>query len=128
MSMLGEVFGGLNAMSLSQLLSAFIACIGYGLAQGGMLSPKGRATALSAMVLGIAGFAFQGSDWVRALMLSAFAIAGFGIFTGIVWLTCRTLGIDGTAVDSVTARPTPDAAPAKTSAQPHLGSPPVASA
>ena len=86
MSVLAEMFSGLNAMSLSQLLAAFVACIGYVLMQGGMLSSRGRLIAFVAMVLGIAGFALQGADWVRAVILAAFAIAGFGSFNGAVWL------------------------------------------
>ena len=70
MSVLAEMFYGLNAMSLSQLLAAFVASIGYVLMQGGMLASRGRLIAFIAMVLGIAGFALQGADWVRAVILA----------------------------------------------------------
>ena len=99
MSVLAEMFDGLNAMSLSQLLAAFVASIGYVLMQGGMLASRGRLIAFIAMVLGIAGFALQGADWVRAVILAAFAIAGFGSFTGVVWLMSRVLGLDRTPVE-----------------------------
>jgi hypothetical protein len=89
-----DMFSGMDAMSLAQLLSAFVACIGYALAQGGMLGSRGRLIALVAMVLGVGAFALQGTDWVRTVVLTAFAIVGFGSFVATVWLTSRMLGID----------------------------------
>jgi hypothetical protein len=123
MSVMAEVFQGLNAMSFLQLLSAFIACIGYGLVQGGMLGSRGRGIASTALVLGIVGFSVQGSDWVHSVMLGAFAIAGFGVFTATVWLTCRVIGIDRVASESPAMRTAADTPPAKSGARPGLSSP-----
>jgi len=54
MSVLGHVFDTLAAMSLLQLLLAFMGCMGYALAQGGLLASGGRqlagATAVGAAV------------------------------------------------------------------------------
>jgi hypothetical protein len=123
MSVMAEVFQGLNSVSLLQLLSAFVACIGYGLVQGGMLGSRGRAIALAALVFGIAGFSLQGYDWVHSVMLGAFAIAGFGVFTATVWLTCRVIGIDRVAIESPTVRIATDTPPPKTGTRPDLSSP-----
>ena len=42
MSVLDDVFASLRAISLVQLLLAFVACTGYALAQGGLVSAKAR--------------------------------------------------------------------------------------
>jgi hypothetical protein len=127
MSAPSEMFDGVNAMSLAQLLSAFVACIGYALAQGAMLNSRGRLVSLFAMLLGIAAFALQGTDWVRTVILTAFAIVGFGSFVAVVWLMSRVLGVDSATAevfDAPAARTPNDTAPAIAGAgRPRISSP-----
>jgi hypothetical protein len=89
MSGLDEVFESLKQMSQLQLLLAFITFIAYGLAQGGLLGPRGRGRAWVVAVAGAAGFVLLGADWPKAAMLVAIAVAGLGSFTAMVWLICR---------------------------------------
>lgn len=96
MSVIGDVFESLRAMSLLQLLLAFVACIGYSLAQGALVSsPRVRGFAGAAAFVGAVGYAILGTEWMHAAMLVAFAFAGMGLFVSIVWITSRLLGFAG---------------------------------
>jgi hypothetical protein len=96
MSVIGDVFDSLRAMSLLQLLLAFVACIGYSLAQGALVSsPRVRGFAGAAAFVGAVGYAILGTEWMHAAMLVAFAFAGMGLFVSIVWITSRLLGFAG---------------------------------
>jgi hypothetical protein len=92
MSVLDDVFASLRAMSLVQLLLAFVACTGYALAQGGLVSVKGRRAAWAFTVLAAIGFAFESAEWMYAAMLVSFAVAGLGVFVACAWLLSRALG------------------------------------
>lgn len=92
MTELGDVFGSLKAMSLLQLLLSFLACIGYALAQGRLIGPRGRHYAWALAVFGAVGFAIESPEWVHAAMLIAFAVAGLGVFAAVLWITSRILG------------------------------------
>ena len=93
MSVLGEVFFGLEVMSLTQLLFAFIACTAYQLAQGWLVNVRGRRIAWVTAAAAAAGFTLQASEWMHAAMLIAFGVAGMGVFTLAVWVTCRLIGL-----------------------------------
>lgn len=93
MSVLDEVFASLEAMNPLQLLLAFIGCIAYAFAQGGLLPLRGRRVAWFAAAAAATGFAFSSADWTRATMLVSFALVGMGLFVATVWLTCRALGL-----------------------------------
>jgi len=96
MSVIGDVFDSLRAMSLLQLLLAFVACIGYSLAQGALVSsPRVRGFAGAAAFVGAVGYAILGTEWMHAAMLVAVAFAGMGLFVSIVWVTSRMLGFVG---------------------------------
>ena len=96
MSVIGDVFESLRAMSLLQLLLAFVACIGYSLAQGALVSsPRVRGFAGAAAFVGAVGYAILGTEWMHAAMLVAFAFAGMGLFVSIVWVTSHMLGLAG---------------------------------
>ncbi len=96
MSVIGDVFDSLRAMSLLQLLLAFVACIGYSLAQGALVSsPRVRGFAGVAAFVGAIGYAILGTEWMHAAMLVAFAFAGMGLFVSVVWVTSRMLGFAG---------------------------------
>jgi hypothetical protein len=125
MSMLGDVFGSLKSMSQLQLLLAFIACIGYALAQGRLLLARGRRIAWFIAVVAAAGFAFESSDWTYATVLLGFAIAGIGSFVAVVWLTSRALGVGRmpAAPPLESTEPAPSAAPALVEAKPRSARP-----
>lgn len=96
MSVIGDVFDSLRSMSLLQLLLAFVACIGYSLAQGALVSsPRVRGFAGAVAFVGAVGYAILGTEWMHAAMLVAFAFAGMGLFVSIVWVTSRLLGFAG---------------------------------
>lgn len=108
MSVLGEVFGSLRSMTQWQLLLAFLACIGYALGQGSLVTPKVRRIAWLVTVLSVLGYALESQQWTNAAMLVAFAIAGLGVFVASAWLISRLLGFASTrvvldAADSETA-------------------------
>ena len=92
MSVLGDVFDSLKAMSLLQLLLAFFACTGYAVAQGRLFGPKGRRRAWALAAVGAAGFAFESAEWTYATMLLGFAVAGLGMFVATVWFASWALG------------------------------------
>ena len=96
MSVIGDVFDSLRLMSLLQLLLAFVACIGYSLAQGALVSSQRvRGFAGAAAFIGAIGYAILGTEWMHAVMLVAFAFAGMGLFVSVVWVTSRLLGFAG---------------------------------
>lgn len=96
MSVIGDVFDSLRSMSLLQLLLAFVACIGYSIAQSALVSsPRVRGFAGMAAFAGAVGYAILGTEWMHAAMLIAFAFAGMGLFVSIVWATSRLLGFAG---------------------------------
>lgn len=92
MSVLDDVFASLRAMSLVQLLLAFVACTGYALAQGGLVSAKARRIAWGFTALAAIGFAFESAQWMYAAMLVSFGVAGLGVFVACTWLLSRALG------------------------------------
>ena len=118
MSVLAEVFASLGTMSLLQLLAAFVACVAYGLAQGGLLDRTGRRWAWGLAAAAAATFIVLHREWPYAVMLVAAALAGLGIFTAMVWLASRLVGIDRAtlpvleeALPDGTTDPVPAAAP-----------------
>lgn len=97
MSVLGHVLDSLKAMSLLQLLLAFLACIGYAVAQGGLLGARGRQSAGLTALAAAVSFTLLATDWMAATMLVAFAVAGMGVFVGLAWVLSRWLGGGGKA-------------------------------
>lgn len=94
MSVLGEVFGSVQNMGFVQLLLAFVACFGYALAQGGLLSGKGRRMAWTIAFIGAAGFAVVSPDWPNAVMLIALAVVAVGSLAALAWVVSRVVGVD----------------------------------
>lgn len=95
MSVLGHVFDSLKAMSLLQLLLAFLACIGYAGAQGGLLGSRGRQWAGLTALVAAAAFTVLAADWMAATMLVAFAVAGLGVFVALAWVLSRWVTLAG---------------------------------
>lgn len=108
MSVLDDVFESLKLMSQLQLLLAFVACIGYLLAQGGLLEGRGRRGAWATAFAAAAGFILLGTDWMQAAMVVALAVVGLGTFTAAVWLMCRLIGMQrGSTASAATPAPVP---------------------
>ena len=123
MTVLGDVFDSLKAMSLLQLLLAFFACTGYAIAQGRLFGARGRRRAWVLAAVGAAGFAFESAEWTYATMLLGFAVAGLGLFVAAVWFASWALGFArtrmpppvDTLVDESFAVPPPTGARARAS-------------
>ncbi len=114
MTMFNDVSGGLRALSLTQLLFAFVACAAYVLAQGGLLERRGRRIAWLLAASGVGGFLTQSDEWTGAIMLVAMAVAAVGIFAAIVWAMSRLIGVNAAASGSV---PPTTAAPSTATAR-----------
>ena len=82
----------LQGMGFRQLLPAFTACIAYAVAQGRIAGPAARRWAWGVVVLSAAVFSAMCKRWEHGAVLSAFALAGMGLFTGLVWLISRLIG------------------------------------
>lgn len=127
MTMLQSVFGSLQSMTSAQLLFGFVTCMCYAGLQGSLLIGRIRWTAASIGLSTAFGFVVAGPNWVYSVMLLAFAVAGLGLFAGVVWLLGSVLGFDGESpprvLDSALAEPGMDAAPASSGV---VGSRPLA--
>jgi hypothetical protein len=93
MSVPAYVVETLHAMTLLQLLLAFLTFIGYALGQGALLGPRARPWVWAMSALGALGFAWLSPDWTHAAVLFGVAVAGMGLFTASVWLLSRGLSV-----------------------------------
>ncbi len=109
MSVLGHVFDSLAGMSLLQLLLAFMACMGYATAQGGLLAPRGRQLAGATALAAAGAFTLLSTDWTAAIMLVAFAVAGLGLFVSAAWVLSRSVLAAGSPAASDAAFATGEA-------------------
>ena len=92
MSVWGDVFDGLNSMSLPQLLLAFIAGMTYMLAQGKLAPRRARRVAAGAAFGSAVLFVALGEGWERNTMLVVLAVGGIGGFICLAWLSAHLLG------------------------------------
>lgn len=92
MTVLGDVFEGLNRMGLLQLLLAFVACIGYTLAQGSLVALRGRGIAIVTALGAALAFVVLSDAWAQSTVLIAIAVAGVGAFAAVAWVSGRLLG------------------------------------
>lgn len=102
MTVIGDVFDSLEKMSQEQLLLAFVAGIGYTLAQGGLLAARTRTLAALVATVSALAFVLLGPAWAQSAMLVAFSVAGLGAFVAIAWVCGRLLGF-GAAMPSAAA-------------------------
>src|SRR5882724_1287915 len=79
----------LETLGVIQLLLAFVFVTAYTLALGGMLNERGRWRGALAALLAAIGFTCATSPWVHGVMLTAFAIAGIGLFMALTWLLTK---------------------------------------
>ena len=94
MSVLAGLFDDLNHMSLVQLLLAFTACISAAFALGNLLTPRARGVAATMALANTGAFIACSSSWPNAVMLTAIAVAGLGLFTAAVLLLTRLIGLE----------------------------------
>lgn len=93
MAMLHDVFDSLRAMTLLHLLLAFVAFIGYMLAEGRLVPPRVRLYAGLVAAASAACFVIESPQWTSGAILVALAIGAVGLFTAIVWGLSAALGL-----------------------------------
>lgn len=96
-----DVFDRLNSMSLLQLLMAFLACIGYTLAQGSLIASRSRGIATVTALVAASAFILLSDTWAHSTVLVAMAVAGIGAFVATAWLLGWIFG-SARAPDSLT--------------------------
>lgn len=111
MTMLHGVAESLRAMTLLHLLLAFLACIGYMLAEGQLAPIRVRLYGGAVAVVSAIWFVIDSPQWTAGAMLVAFAIGIVGLFTATVWVLSAALGLRH-AANLVPAQPVPEAASA----------------
>jgi hypothetical protein len=97
MTMLHDVAESLRAMTLVHLLLAFLACIGYMLAEGQLAPARVRLYSGVVAAASAIWFVIDSSQWTAGAMLVAFAIGIVGVFTALVWVLSAALGLRHTA-------------------------------
>ena len=89
---MNELGDSLERMSFMQLLLLFAFVTSYVLALGGLLgTPARRRAALLALLLA-AAFSALTDPWVHGALLTAFVVAGLGLFVLLSWLLAWMLG------------------------------------
>ena len=83
MTMLHDVAESLRAMTLVHLLLAFLACIGYMLAEGQLAPVRVRLYGGVVAAASAIWFVIDSAQWTAGAMLVAFAIGIVGVFTAL---------------------------------------------
>ena len=109
MTMLHGVAESLQAMTLLHLLLAFLAGIGYMIAEGQLAPVRVRLYAGAVVVVSAGWFVIDSPQWTAGAMLVAFAIGIVGLFTALVWVLSAALGLRHTA-SLAPMQPVPEAA------------------
>jgi hypothetical protein len=98
-------------LGVVQLLLAFVFVTAYTLALGGMLSERGRWRGAFIALATAIGFTCVTNPWVHGVMLTAFAIAGIGLFMALSWLLTklfsRYVGSDEAIQEALSSRVLP---------------------
>ena len=115
---INDVAESLHAMTLLHLLLAFLACIGYMLAEGQLAPARVRLYGGLVATASAIWFVIDSPQWTAGAMLVALAVGMVGLFTALVWLLSAALGLRH-AASVVAAQPVPEAsaAPADRRAQ-----------
>ena len=113
MTMLHDVAESLRAMTLLHLLLAFLACIGYMLAEGQLAPVRVRLYGGVVAAASAIWFVIDSPQWTAGAMLVAFAVGIVGLFTALVWVLSAVLGLRH-AGNVVAAQPAPEAVGAPT--------------
>ena len=93
MTMIHDVAESLRAMTSLHLLLAFLACIGYMLAEGQLAPARMRLYSGLIAAASAIWFVIDSSQWTTGTMLVAFAIGLVGVFTALVWALSAALGL-----------------------------------
>ncbi|HKW85165.1 MAG TPA: hypothetical protein VJN68_15565 [Burkholderiaceae bacterium] len=80
-------------MTLLHLLLAFLACIGYMLAEGQLAPARMRLYGGAVAVVSAGWFVVDSPQWTAGAMLVAFAIGIVGLFSASVWVLSAALGL-----------------------------------
>ena len=107
MTMLHDVAESLRAMTSLHLLLAFLACIGYMLAEGQLAPARMRLYSGLIAAASAIWFVIDSSQWTTGTMLVAFAIGIVGLFTALVWALSAALGLRHTP-KFVAVQPVPE--------------------
>ena len=105
MSELNQFVQSLASMTQPQLLTAFVACGAYTLAQSALLGQLARRLTWLVAIGAAALFVLQSAEWSRATILCVFAVAGLGSFAAVAWLTSRWLGVQSGSTTFAAAPP-----------------------
>jgi hypothetical protein len=109
MTMLHDVAESLRAMTLLHLLLAFLACIGYMLAEGQLAPVRVRLYGGLVAAASAIWFVIDSPQWTAGAMLVALAVGIVGLFTALVWTLSALLGLRHTA-NAAAMQPAIDAA------------------
>ena len=109
MTMLHDVAESLRAMTSLHLLLAFLACIGYMLAEGQLAPMRVRLYAGAVAAASAVWFVIDSPEWTAGTMLVALAIGIVGLFTALVWALSAALGLRH-AANIASAQPAAEAA------------------
>ena len=109
MTMLHDVAESLRAMTSLHLLLAFLACIGYMLAEGQLAPMRVRLYGGVVAAASAGWFVIDSPQWTAGAMLVALAIGIVGLFTALVWVLSAALGLRH-AASVVAAQPAAEAA------------------
>lgn len=107
--MLHDVGEGLRAMTSLHLLLAFLACIGYMLAEGQLVPARARVYGGLVAAVSAIWFVIESPQWTAGTMLVAFAIGLVGLFTALVWALSAALGLRHAPPNAVATRAVPEA-------------------
>jgi hypothetical protein len=89
---MNELGDSLERMSFMQLLLLFAFVTSYVLALGGLLGKPARLRAALLALLLAAAFSALTDPWVHGALLTAFVVAGLGLFVVFSWLLAWMLG------------------------------------
>ena len=109
MTMFNDVAESLRAMTSLHLLLAFLAFIGYMLAEGQLAPARVRVYSGFIAAASALWFVIDSPQWTAGAMLIALAVGAIGLFTATVWLLSAALGLRRTASIGVAAQPLPEA-------------------
>jgi hypothetical protein len=97
MTMLHDIAESLRAMTSLHLLLAFVACIGYMLAEGQLAPVRVRVYGGLVAAASAIWFVIDSPQWTAGAMLVALAIGIAGVFSALVWLLSAALGLRNAA-------------------------------
>jgi hypothetical protein len=105
--MFNDVAESLRAMTSLHLLLAFLAFIGYMVAEGQLAPARVRLYSGFIAAASALWFVIDSPQWTAGAMLIALAVGAIGLFTATVWVLSAALGLRRTASIGHAAQPLP---------------------